>query len=149
MDTALSYPFVLAFEPTFIEVRHVDTAQLIQIIPGNNLRCLFADTPPSITHSAAHFNSWFQEAYPSLYRNPALPPPRPYTGYPPSQHQGYNRDEIIIVSEDRVMMIRLVPPPAIRQQMTQQAGASSVLTTDGSTTLEGPESPTLSGTTLT
>ena len=49
---ALHYPYVLAFEPTFIEVRHVETGALHQIITGFNLRCLFADavhtTPSSI-----------------------------------------------------------------------------------------------------
>ncbi|GAA6020758.1 hypothetical protein JCM11491_003521 [Sporobolomyces phaffii] len=44
---ALHYPYVLAFEPTFIEVRHVESGALMQIIPGNNIRCLFADSPPS------------------------------------------------------------------------------------------------------
>ncbi|WWC91564.1 uncharacterized protein L201_006510 [Kwoniella dendrophila CBS 6074] len=44
---ALQYPYVIAFEPTFIEVHHVETGHLVQIIPGSNIQCLFADTPPS------------------------------------------------------------------------------------------------------
>ncbi|ODN86332.1 hypothetical protein L198_07351 [Cryptococcus wingfieldii CBS 7118] len=44
---ALHYPYVVAFEPTFIEVHHVETGHLVQIITGNNIRCLFADTLPS------------------------------------------------------------------------------------------------------
>ncbi|KAI5480628.1 Rho guanyl-nucleotide exchange factor [Pseudohyphozyma bogoriensis] len=51
---ALHYPYVLAFEPTFVEVRHVESGALMQIIPGNSLRCLFADTPPSSSSSAAN-----------------------------------------------------------------------------------------------
>ena len=43
---ALHYPYVLAFEPSFIEVRHVGTGALHQVITGYNLRCLFADVPP-------------------------------------------------------------------------------------------------------
>ncbi|GAA5990891.1 hypothetical protein JCM5350_008260 [Sporobolomyces pararoseus] len=50
---ALHYPYVLAFEPTFIEVRHVESGALMQIIPGNNIRCLFADSPPSASSSSA------------------------------------------------------------------------------------------------
>ncbi|GAA5886090.1 hypothetical protein JCM16303_003859 [Sporobolomyces ruberrimus] len=50
---ALHYPYVLAFEPTFIEVRHVESGALMQIIPGNNIRCLFADSPPSASSSAS------------------------------------------------------------------------------------------------
>lgn len=32
LTLAMHYPFVLAFEPTFIEVRHVDTGALVQIV---------------------------------------------------------------------------------------------------------------------
>lgn len=46
--TAFAYhhPYVLAFESTFIEVRHVESGALHQVITGSNLRCLFADVPP-------------------------------------------------------------------------------------------------------
>ncbi|KAK4057754.1 RHO1 GDP-GTP exchange protein 2 [Microbotryomycetes sp. JL221] len=53
---AMHYPYVLAFEPTFIEVRHVETGALMQVIPGNNIKCLFADSPPSAS-SAAYYSS--------------------------------------------------------------------------------------------
>eukprot|EP00842_Homolaphlyctis_polyrhiza_P000294 jgi/Hompol1/1265/HPOL_002670-RA len=33
-------PYILAYDPSFIEVRHVDTGELQQIIPANNLRSL-------------------------------------------------------------------------------------------------------------
>lgn len=42
--TALRYPYVLAFEPSFIEVRHVETGLLEQIIEGHNMRCLYSDS---------------------------------------------------------------------------------------------------------
>ncbi|KAG0230978.1 RHO1 GDP-GTP exchange protein 2 [Actinomortierella wolfii] len=47
---ALSLPYVIAFDPNFIEIRHVDTGDLVQIIPGNNIRCLYhvANTPGGI-----------------------------------------------------------------------------------------------------
>ena len=62
---ALHYPYVLAFEPTFVEVRHVETGQMTQIIQGNNLRLLFADTPPSTTHSSAQLQQYnpYQQGY--------------------------------------------------------------------------------------
>ncbi|PWN22962.1 CNH-domain-containing protein [Microstroma glucosiphilum] len=50
---AYHHPYVLAFEPSFIEVRHVETGALHQVITGYNLRCLFADVPPPIPRSAA------------------------------------------------------------------------------------------------
>lgn len=41
---ALHHPYVLAFEPNFVEVRHVDTGALHQVITGHNLHCIFADS---------------------------------------------------------------------------------------------------------
>jgi hypothetical protein len=49
---------VLAFEPTFVEIRNVETGSMSQVIQGNNLRCLFTDTPPSL-----------QQAYPRMSRS--------------------------------------------------------------------------------
>lgn len=41
---ALSYPYTLAFEPTFIEIRHVETSELIHVMTGKNVRMLHAST---------------------------------------------------------------------------------------------------------
>ncbi|KAG8904138.1 RHO1 GDP-GTP exchange protein 2, partial [Tulasnella sp. 403] len=146
---ALHYPYVLAVEPTFIEVRHVDNGQLVQVIPGNNLRCLFADTPPSLTNSAANYTygqnsyvrgnpyahaqyngrawsappvaSWQYPGYASQAAGPGYPYVVPQAAYPPMHRsQTYARDEIIIVSGDKVMAVRLAPPPNVRQQQQQQ-----------------------------
>lgn len=38
---ALHSPYVLIFDTRFIEVRHVETGRLAQIIPGNDVRCLY------------------------------------------------------------------------------------------------------------
>ncbi|KAI9469053.1 MAG: CNH domain-containing protein [Benjaminiella poitrasii] len=48
--TAFAYrhPYVLAFDSSFIEVRHVNTGDLTQIIIGNNIRCLRSDPPEAI-----------------------------------------------------------------------------------------------------
>jgi hypothetical protein len=50
---AIQYSYVLAFEPTFIDIRHVETGAMAQIIQSHHLRLLFADMPPSATNSAA------------------------------------------------------------------------------------------------
>jgi hypothetical protein len=65
---ALQYPYVIAFEPTFIEVHHVETGHLVQIIPASGVSCLFADTPPSRV-------------------NAPLPPPNRQLMFPPQQQQ--------------------------------------------------------------
>ncbi|CAG8526393.1 8777_t:CDS:10 [Paraglomus occultum] len=40
---AIQYPYILAFESSFIEVRNVENGSLEQIIEGCNLQCLFSD----------------------------------------------------------------------------------------------------------
>ena len=41
---ALSYPHILAFEPSFIEIRHIETSELIHVIVGKNMRLLHSST---------------------------------------------------------------------------------------------------------
>lgn len=41
---ALNYPYILAFEPSFIEIRHVETSELIHVMTGKNVRMLHAST---------------------------------------------------------------------------------------------------------
>jgi hypothetical protein len=80
---ALHYPYVLAFEPTFVEIRHVETGSMAQIIQGNNLRLLFADMPPSTTQSSAansQFNQYQQQQ--QQQQSPAqFGAYNPYAGY--------------------------------------------------------------------
>ena len=42
---------MIAVEPSFVEVRHIETGLMSQVIQGSNLRLLFADTPPSVSHN--------------------------------------------------------------------------------------------------
>jgi len=101
---ALQYPYVLAFEPSFVEIRHVESGQLMQIIKGHNLRCLFADTPPSsINYSQASFH----QRGPGGSFNGRPPPPG--VGPPGFMYKPpYTRDEILLVSDDKVMILRSV-----------------------------------------
>lgn len=85
MLAALHYPYVLAFEPTSVEIRHVETGLISQVIQGNNLRLLFADTSPLTTNTASQVN------------------PHP-VGY--ERAPGRGRDEILLVSDDRVLLLR-------------------------------------------
>jgi hypothetical protein len=68
---------LLAFEPSFVEIWHVETGAVAQIIEGSNVRLLFAD-----------ISAYSQDDTPSQYA----------------------RDQIVLVSGDRVMTIRLVTP---------------------------------------
>jgi hypothetical protein len=103
---ALQYPYVLAFEPSFVEIRHVETGQLMQIIKGNNLRCLFADTPPSsINYSQASFQPRGPGGGSFNGRSPIGVPPG--VGPPGFMYRPpYSRDEILLVSDDKIMILR-------------------------------------------
>ncbi|KAG6852427.1 hypothetical protein H0H87_009968, partial [Tephrocybe sp. NHM501043] len=116
---ALHEPYVLAFEPSFVEVRHIETGQLAQVIQGANLRLLFADTPPSVTNTVSPVQPYSNMGGGYDYHNPYAQPPQPgYGGYGISPHaqypnqyparnpQGIGRDEILIVSDDRVLALR-------------------------------------------
>lgn len=123
---ALHYPYVLAFEPTFVEIRHVETGSMAQIIQGNNLRLLFADTPPSTTNGASHIGGYNPYQQPQYGYNPYVAPPPPYgrpSAGPVQNHNGPHyspqsnpyyrpssilRDEILLASDDRVMRVELV-----------------------------------------
>ncbi|KIR25280.1 rho guanyl-nucleotide exchange factor [Cryptococcus deuterogattii LA55] len=87
---ALQYPYVIAFEPTFIEVHHVETGHLVQIIPGNNIQCLFADTPPSRVNAPLPPNRMMYlpptPGAPPYTRPPNLPG---YTVYPNMSYPGH------------------------------------------------------------
>ncbi|GAA5861290.1 hypothetical protein JCM1840_005318 [Sporobolomyces johnsonii] len=95
---ALHYPYVLAFEPTFIEVRHVESGALMQIIPGNNIRCLFADTPPSASSSSAAASSPYYSNN-ARYGSPYGHQSRFAQQGPPS------RSEIIVCDGDRAFSL--------------------------------------------
>jgi RHO1 GDP-GTP exchange protein 1/2 len=41
---ALNYPYILAFEPNFIEIRHLETSGLIHVMTGRNIRMLHSST---------------------------------------------------------------------------------------------------------
>ncbi|KAI6041904.1 CNH-domain-containing protein [Pisolithus marmoratus] len=127
---ALHYPYVLAFEPMFVEVRHVETGAMSQVIQGNNLRLLFAESPPSTSHTTnLHQNTYYpaqQQGYHpyqsppgSMYGRspsmsgygpaaaPPLPPMFPAPQYPMRTMVPSCRDEILMVSDDRVLTLRL------------------------------------------
>ena len=41
---ALSHPYLLAFDPSFIEIRHLETSMLVHIVTGKNIRMLHSST---------------------------------------------------------------------------------------------------------
>ncbi|KAL9112743.1 MAG: hypothetical protein Q9227_003046 [Pyrenula ochraceoflavens] len=58
---ALSYPYILAFEPNFIEIRHIETSELIYIMTGRRIRMLHSSTREVISSLATHFRPKFAD----------------------------------------------------------------------------------------
>lgn len=81
LTSAMQYPYVIAFEPSFVEVRHVETGHLVQIIPGNGISCLFADLPPSTVNAPP--------APGRMIHPGGAPPANPYARPPTYGQQGY------------------------------------------------------------
>ena len=51
---ALSYPYIVAFEPSFIEVRHIDTGACVHILTAKNIRMLHSSTL-EVSFSGFHY----------------------------------------------------------------------------------------------
>ena len=58
---ALNYPYILAFEPSFIEIRHIETSELIHVMTGKNVRMLHSSTrevgPTYICNNQHYFDT--------------------------------------------------------------------------------------------
>lgn len=135
---ALHEPYVLAFEPSFVEIRHIETGLMSQVIQGSNLRLLFADTPPSVTNTVSPIQQTYQAGYD--YHNPYTaspsssnsqasgygygPPPQYPNQYSQRNPQGIGRDEILIVSDDRVLALRTAAGP--QRHMSDTASMMSM-----------------------
>jgi hypothetical protein len=118
---ALHEPYILAFEPNFIEIRHIETGYLAQVIQGSNLRLLFADSPPTTPKSSM----MHPQHPPGTMMSPqygggggggygGYPTPPPLQGHF-GQQGGFGRqiggpyevrDEILACSDDRVFVLR-------------------------------------------
>ncbi|KAJ7734394.1 CNH domain-containing protein [Mycena olivaceomarginata] len=83
---ALHWPYILAFSPSFVEIRHVESGLIFQTIPGPSIRLLFANTPWSVDVNGGTISP----------------------GQRPDQLQpGIGTDDILMVSEDHVLAVRL------------------------------------------
>lgn len=62
---ALHAPYILLFDSRFIEVRHVDTGRLAQIIPGTDVRCVWdgrgTDQSPALMMAPGPHENMSQE----------------------------------------------------------------------------------------
>ena len=77
-------PYVLLFDSRFIEIRHVETGRLAQIIPGNDLRCIWdgrgaasSSNPPSTPGPEGWTEAISQEPRVHGVMNSAEPAPAP------------------------------------------------------------------------
>ncbi|ORX91433.1 CNH-domain-containing protein [Basidiobolus meristosporus CBS 931.73] len=56
---ALQYPYAIAFDPSFIEIRHIETGELAQVIVAKNLRplCIESNTVHCVADSILDYQS--------------------------------------------------------------------------------------------
>ncbi|KAF8519036.1 CNH domain-containing protein [Hysterangium stoloniferum] len=104
---AIQHPYLLAFDPTFVEIRHVETGVLKQVIQGNNLRCLFTDTQPTPVVLHNSYDSHQQQMYRDRNSYNQFGAPM-YQGTPDARYGRNGRDDIIMVSDDSVLAVRAV-----------------------------------------
>ena len=116
-----------------MEIRNVETGSMSQVIQGNNLRCLYTDAPTSLQqahprHSQSSFSSQSVSGFvhgnaqypPTVYAHnggrSSLPGSAVYTQSPVQMYPGQGstpygrptgREEIILVSDDRVLTLRM------------------------------------------
>ncbi|KAG9080357.1 RHO1 GDP-GTP exchange protein 2 [Ceratobasidium sp. 370] len=106
---ALHYPYVMAFDSTFIEIRHVENGAPVQIIHGKDIRCLFSENEPSTINSSSTrspdpqtvFNDQGGQAISSHTPHrtrPEILPDRPW------------RNKIIVLSDNQVMGVERAEP---------------------------------------
>lgn len=93
---ALHAPYILLFDSRFIEVRHLETGRLAQIIPGNDVRCLWDGrgvSSPSVATPEPGRDDPIQEARVHAVMN-AVEPVQP-PGTKPSRAVAQNVFELI------------------------------------------------------
>jgi hypothetical protein len=74
---ALHYPYILAFDAAFVEIRNVESGELVQVIPSNDLRSL--NTTPDAIHCAASGSGDYQHVFKLVLMRPEGEPASPIT----------------------------------------------------------------------
>jgi len=118
---ALHEPYVLAFEPSFVEIRHIETGLMTQVIQGTNIRLLFADTPSVVNNANAVHPYAQQNPYGYGYNPYGAQQPHHYGPDQQTRHPQGGRDEILFVSDDRVLALRPMAhtqPPYVADNMS-------------------------------
>ncbi|CAE6451711.1 unnamed protein product [Rhizoctonia solani] len=87
---ALHYPYIMAFDSMFVEIRHVKDGSLVQIIRGDNLLLLYTDTQSSDMASSPTSSNRSGSSFSTQI----------------SQGRG-KRNEVVFASDDGVMTIQL------------------------------------------
>ncbi|KAG8741428.1 RHO1 GDP-GTP exchange protein 2 [Ceratobasidium sp. 414] len=107
---ALHYPYVMAFDPTFVEIRHVEDGTPVQVIQGKDIRCLFAENQPSTTNSSSTRSTCFRDPR-AKFNDRRSQDSRvtsdhtPYTARPEILPDRPWRSKIILLSDNQVVEI--------------------------------------------
>ncbi|KAG8693116.1 RHO1 GDP-GTP exchange protein 2, partial [Ceratobasidium sp. 394] len=109
---ALRYPYVMAFDSTFVEIRHVKDGAPVQIIHGKDIRCLFAENQPSAINSSRTHLPFFRPSRTGFtdQDGQATTGHTPHVTIPGILPDQLWRDKIIFLSDNQVMEIERAEP---------------------------------------
>ena len=103
---SLDYPYVIAYNSSFVEIRHVETGGLVQIIPTIGLRCLNSESMYCVMDSSTSYQHIFVLSRPKDEISPTSPAPS-YTTLPSA-----NQTTVSSGFQVGVGGFRAVPPPS-------------------------------------
>ncbi|CAO3636379.1 unnamed protein product [Cunninghamella blakesleeana] len=52
---AMIYPYLILFSTNVIEIRHIENSELVQVIPGQHIRCIYLSSSQQDTSPIIHF----------------------------------------------------------------------------------------------
>ena len=86
---AFYHPYILAFDPSFIEIRHIGTGDLIQVIAGHGISLMYADSSNSTPLSMQ--SQLELEAQAQVQTAQQATVAAMQAGYPPQQASAYGQ----------------------------------------------------------
>ncbi|TIC59614.1 CNH-domain-containing protein [Wallemia mellicola] len=86
---AFYYPYILAFDPNFIEVRHISNGELVQVITGHGISLMYADSSNSTPLSVQSQLELEAQAQAQTAQQATVAAMQ--AGYPPHQATAYGQ----------------------------------------------------------
>lgn len=126
---ALHPPYILLFNPRFIEVRHINTGRLVQIIAGNDIRCTWdgqgVNLSPAIVTSCAIDDNISQEPRVHAVMK-GMMDPRFRRDERPSRAAYQHVFQLVLTRPFRLLYRNASPPPGAQFQPSSSPSGSAL-----------------------